>query len=190
MIIQNFNSSCKPSRLCGKVKKMLKYPVMKGPNKNHAYIDGSNLHKGVENLGWQLDYKKFRIWLSDKYNVGKAYLFLGLIPKNKDLYASLQEAGFTLIFKEVVYDNEGKPKGNCDADLVLRATRDAYENSFDTAVLVSSDGDYAGLVKFLQEKNKFLTIISPAAPNKCSILLKRTSAKITYINDQKSLLAA
>ena len=161
---------------------------MKKVGRNYAYIDGSNLHKGIENLGWQLNYKKFRIWLRDKYNVEKAYLFLGLIPKNKDLYASLQEAGFTLIFKEVVYDNEGKAKGNCDADLVLKAVRDAYENFFEKAVLVSSDGDYAGLVKFLQEKNKLLTIISPAVPDKCSILLKRTSAKIAYVNEQRPIL--
>ncbi|MEK7590275.1 MAG: NYN domain-containing protein [Patescibacteria group bacterium] len=163
---------------------------MEKQNKNYAYIDGANLYKGVENLGWQLSYKRFRIWLKDKYGVGQAYLFIGLIPKNKDLYERLQEAGFTLIFKEVIYDNKGKPKGNCDADLVLRATRDAYENSFERAVLVSSDGDYAGLVKFLQEKGRFLAIVSPATTEKCSVLLKRTEAKIAYLNDQKSLLRA
>ena len=160
---------------------------MEKSRRNYAYIDGANLYKGVENLGWQLNYKRFRIWLKDKYGVKQAYLFIGLIPKNKDLYEHLQEAGFTLIFKEVVYDNEGKPKGNCDADLVLKATRDAYENLFERAVLVSSDGDYAGLVKFLQERSKFLAIVSPATPKKCSILLKRTGAKITYIDDQKSI---
>src|SRR3989344_8795296 len=90
----------------------------KRENKNYAYIDGANLHKGVESLGWQLDYKRFRVWLKDKYGIAQAYLFIGLIPRNKDLYTRLQEAGFTLIFKEVVYDNEGKVKGNCDADLV------------------------------------------------------------------------
>jgi hypothetical protein len=148
---------------------------MESKENNHAYIDGANLHKGVENLGWRLDYKRFRVWLKDKYGVAQAYLFIGLIPKNKDLYTKLQEAGFTLVFKEVVYDSEGKVKGNCDADLVLKATR---------------DGDYAGLVKFLQEKDKFLSIISPAVAKKCSILLKRTSAKIAYLNDQKALLKA
>ena len=100
----------------------------------------------------------------------------------------MQEAGFTLVFKEVVYDGDGKPKGNCDADLVLQATRDAYENKFDKAVIITSDGDYAGLVKFLQEKQKLLAILSPSNEKKCSILLKRTGAKIAYINDQRSHL--
>ena len=89
-------------------------------NKNNfAYIDGANLHKGVKSSDWRLDYKRFRIWLSEKYGVKNAYIFIGLIPKYKDLYAYLQECGFILIFKEVIYDGDGKAKGNCDADLVL-----------------------------------------------------------------------
>lgn len=156
---------------------------------NFAYIDAANLHNGVKYLGWRLDYKKFRIWLREKHGVAQAYLFLGLVPKYKDIYTHLQEVGFTLIFKEVTYDGDGKVKGNCDADLVLKATRDAYENAFTKAVLVSSDGDYAGLVKFLLEKDKFRSVISPSVAEKCSILLKRTGAKISYINDQRSLLS-
>lgn len=96
---------------------MDKIEFMEREYRNYAYIDGANLHKGVENLGWRLDYKKFRVWLRDKYGVGQAYIFLGLVPKYKDLYTSLQEVGFTLIFKEVTYDGDGKVKGNCDAIL-------------------------------------------------------------------------
>ena len=161
---------------------------MAGEEKNFAYLDGANLNKALLEINWKLDYKRFRVWLKEKYGVERAYLFIGLIPKFKNLYTYLQECGFTLIFKEVVYDGSGKAKGNCDADLVLRATRDAYENNFQKAVLVASDGDYASLVKFLLEKNKFLTILSPARERKCSILLKRTNAKIVYLEDKKSTI--
>ena len=155
---------------------------------NFAYIDGANLHKGIASLGWSLDYKKFRVWLNEKYGIKTAYLFIGLIPKYKELYKYLQEVGFTLVFKEVVYDGDGKPKGNCDADLVLQATCDTYEKKFDNSLIVASDGDYAGLIKFLLEKQKLLVILSPSNEKKCSILLKRTGAKITYINDQRAHL--
>jgi uncharacterized LabA/DUF88 family protein len=155
---------------------------------NFAYIDGANLHKGVASLGWSLDYKRFRVWLSEKYGVKRAYLFLGLISKYKELYKYLQEAGFTLVLKEVVYGGDGKPKGNCDADLVLQATRDTFDNKFDKIIIVASDGDYAGLVRFLQEKRKLLAVLSPSSEKKCSILLKRTGAKIAYIKDQRSHL--
>jgi len=161
---------------------------MKNKSNNFAYIDGANLYRGVESLGWKLDYHRFRVWLSEKYGVKSVYLFIGLIAKYKELYKYLQESGFMLVFKEVIYDGDGKPKGNCDADLVLQVARDTYENKFDAALIVSSDGDYAGLVKFLQEKQKLLAILSPSNEKKCSILLKRTGAKIAYINDQRSHL--
>ena len=155
---------------------------------NYAYIDGANLHKGVDSLGWQLDYERFRIWLRDKYSIERAYIFIGLIPTHKNLYKYLQESGFILVYKEVVYGSDGNPKGNCDADLVLQTVVDSYENKFNKAVIVSSDGDYSSMIKFLQEKNKLHVILSPREEKNCSILLKRTGARISYINDQKSLL--
>lgn len=155
---------------------------------NYAYVDGANLYKGVLSSGWVLDYQRFRVWLSEKYNVRTAYLFIGLIPRYKELYTHLQECGFTLVFKEVIYDGNGQPKGNCDADLVLHVTRDTYENKFDNALLVASDGDYAGLVAFLLEKQRCSVILSPHTKDTCSILLKRTGARIAYLNDQRSHL--
>jgi len=161
---------------------------VKASRNNYAYIDGANLHKGVLGLGWNLDYSRFRVWLAEKYGIKIAYLFIGLIPKNKALYQSLQEAGFTLVFKEVVYDGVGKAKGNCDADMVLQATRDTYEDKCHSTVIVASDGDYASLVQFLLEKQKMLTVLSPSDEKRCSILLKRTGVEIAYINDQRSIL--
>ena len=163
---------------------------MTPPKNNIAYIDAANLHKGISALGWKLDYYRFRVWLTDKYHIQTAYLFIGLIPKHKDLYAYLQKSGFTLIFKEVVYDGDGKAKGNCDADLVMQAMQDAYETHFDQTLLVISDGDYAPLVKFLMDRQKMCAVLSPSTPSKCSILLKRTSVKIAYINDQRALLVS
>ena len=156
---------------------------------NFAYIDAANLYNGIKSSGWKLDYKKFRIWLSEKYGIKTAYLFIGLMPKQKDLYKYLTEAGFALVFKEVVYDGNGKAKGNCDADLVFQATRDFYETKFDNAIIVTSDGDYASLVKFFNENKKLISVLSPSNKDKCSILLKRTNAKISYINDNRSILS-
>jgi len=62
------------------------------------------------------------------------------------------------------------------------------ENKFNRAIIVSSDGDYAGLIKFLQEKDKLKIILSPSIQKKCSILLKRTSAPIAYLNDKRLIL--
>ncbi|MFY9463433.1 MAG: NYN domain-containing protein [Candidatus Sungiibacteriota bacterium] len=155
-----------------------------------AYIDGANLHKSVSSSGWKLDYPRFRIWLSHRYGVGLAYIFIGLIPKHKDLYTYLSKSGFTLIYKEVVYGDDGRAKGNCDADLITQAMRDSYEGTASQSVLVTSDGDYTPLVKFLTEKNRLKAVLSPAPINKCSILLKRTGAHIVYLEDKKGLIEA
>jgi uncharacterized LabA/DUF88 family protein len=155
---------------------------------NIAYIDSANLDKSLKNyLGWKLDYKKFRIWLSDKYVVKQAYLFIGYIPKYKDMYTFLQDCGFTLVFKDVVYQ-DGKTKGNCDSDLLMQAAKDFYEGKLDKAVLVASDGDYTPLVKMLAEKDAMTTVFSPAPTAKCSVLLKRTGVPIAYLEDQRSIL--
>lgn len=157
---------------------------MKSIQNTIAYIDGANLHRGVKSLGWELDYARFRVWLREKYGVAIAYLFIGLVPKYKDLYTELQRAGYVLVFKETTMNGEGVPKGNCDADLVLRATRDAFETDYDSAVLISSDGDYACLVSFLKERGKMRVVLSPHT--KCSVLLKRTEVPITYLENVRT----
>ena len=156
---------------------------------NIAYIDAANLNRALRDktINWQLDYKRFRVWLLEKYQAERAYIFIGLIPKYKDLYTFLQECGFTLAFKDVLYQN-GKPKGNCDSDLLMQASSDLYEGDLKKAIIVASDGDYAPLVKILIAKEKLEIILSPALPKKCSVLLKRTGAPIAYINDQRSIL--
>ena len=158
---------------------------MKKEEQNHAYIDGANLHCGIQSQGWILDYRRFRIWLQEKHEVKNAYLFLGMIPKHRSLYQSLQEAGFILVFKEVVYDRNGKPKGNCDADLVLQVTIDFFHKAFQKAIIVTSDGDYAGLIKMLHLHQALKMIVSPAQEKKCSILLKRSNVPITYLGQSR-----
>ena len=159
---------------------------MKNKENNFAYIDGANLYKGVKELGWSLDYKRFRRWLQDKYSVERAYIFIGLIPGNRNLYTFLQETGFTLVFKETTYDGGGKVKGNCDADLVLKAIVDYYEKQFEKAVIVASDGDYAGLVSFFKKKKVLLSLISPN--NKCSFLLRKLNIPLVYLDTQRNKL--
>jgi len=69
---------------------------MKSSQNNFAFIDSQNLNLGIRDLGWILDYKKFRVYLTEKYGIGKAYLFIGFVALNQGLYDKLQEAGFLL----------------------------------------------------------------------------------------------
>lgn len=58
-------------------------------NNNYAFIDSQNVNLGIKSLGWKLSWKRFRIYLKEKYKVSVVYLFIGYIPQNQDLYQSL-----------------------------------------------------------------------------------------------------
>jgi len=139
---------------------------------NYAFIDSQNVNLGIQKLGWKRDYRKFRIYLAEKYGVTKAYLFIGFVATNQSLYDRLQEAGFVLRFKPTVPDADGNIKGNVDADLVLRAALEVAE--YDTAVIVSSDGDFYSLVQELYKRDKLEIVLSPDIKN-CSSLLKQVA---------------
>ena len=96
------------------------------------------------------------------------------------------KAGFLVRFKDTIANPSGSIKGNCDADMVLRSVRDTYESVFDKSVIVSSDGDFSCLVEFLQEKRRMSFILSPN--DKCSVLLMRTQAPLTYLNNVRELI--
>jgi uncharacterized LabA/DUF88 family protein len=154
---------------------------MKKLARNYAFIDAQNLNLGIQSLGWKLDYKRFRTYLREKYSVEVAYMFLGYVPQYQRLYSSLQKAGFVLNFKPVVMDGDGKFKGNVDADLVLQVMIDLDE--FDKAVLVTSDGDFYSLVRYLYELDKLEIVLSPSIKH-CSILLRKAAKeKIVYMGN-------
>lgn len=72
--------------------------------------------------GWQLDFRKFRIYLKDKYSVARAFLFIGKVKGNEDLYRNLESYGYDVIYKPTLEcigdDGEPHTKGNVDAELV------------------------------------------------------------------------
>ena len=97
--------------------------------KNYAFIDSQNLNLGVQRAGWKMDWKKFRAYLQDKYQIEKAYMFIGYLPENEDLYNQMKAAGYTVVLKPTLemmssHDAEKKDeklptKGNVDAELVM-----------------------------------------------------------------------
>jgi len=154
---------------------------------NFAFIDSQNLNLSIRNLGWSLDFKHFRVYLKDKYNVSKAFLFIGYVEGNNDLYKSLQDAGFICIFKPTLKYKDGTTKGNCDAELVLQ-TMIEYVN-YEKAVIVTGDGDFYCLVKYLIEQKKLQAIIVPNRL-KFSALLKFKICRpyLRFLNDLKGKL--
>ena len=160
--------------------------IMKNQENNYAFIDSQNLNLGIRSLGWKLDYKKFRVYLREKYKISKAYLFIGFVPANQDLYSFLQSLGYVLVFKPTLPDKKGKVKGNVDADIVLQAMLD-YKK-YDKAVVITSDGDFYSLVNHLYKNKKLEIVISPYKKT-CSSLLKKTAKeKIVFMGNLRKKL--
>lgn len=146
----------------------------------YAFIDSQNLNLGTSKdlfdhkkqkiyQGWKLDFEKFRQYLFDKFRVTKAFLFIGYIKENQQMYTQLKSFGYELIFKPTTKDDAGKPKGNVDAELVLHAAAIEYAN-YDQAVIVAGDGDYRCLDEFLVKHKKLRAIIIPNRKSESSLL--------------------
>jgi uncharacterized LabA/DUF88 family protein len=160
---------------------------MKPKLNNYAFIDSQNLNLAIREQGWILDFKRFRVYLKEKYSVTKAFLFIGFVEGNTDLYTTLQEAGFLCVFKPTLKYQDGTTKGNCDAELVLQAMIEFKH--YDKAVIVTGDGDFHCLAKYLYEQNKLHSILIPNR-FKFSALLKFKIFRpyLRFMNDLKDLL--
>jgi uncharacterized LabA/DUF88 family protein len=160
---------------------------MKTTRNNYAFIDSQNLNLAIREQGWILDFKRFRIYLKDKYAVSKAFIFIGYIEENKKLYEFLECAGYTCVFKPTLKNKDGVTKGNCDAELVLQAMVE-YGN-YDNAVIVTGDGDFYCLARYLIEKKKLEAILIPNRHKFSALLYFRICRPfLRFMNDLKSRL--
>lgn len=166
-------------------------------SKIYAFIDSQNLNLGtckdIRNKnnkliykGWKLDFRKFRIYLKDKFRVLKAFIFIGYMKENRQVYKSLEKFGYELIYKATVKDGLGKTKGNVDAELVLHSAAIEF-NNYDKAVIVSGDGDFKCLHEYLRQKKKLLRIIIPNSKS-ASTLLQEFRDYETFLEFEKEKL--
>ena len=61
---------------------------------NIAYVDGQNLHlgtKGMTEYAWHVDLTKFRVYLRQKYDIQKAYYYLGYIQDDHKIEQLYEE---------------------------------------------------------------------------------------------------
>ena len=147
---------------------------------NYAFMDSQNLNLSIRSQGWVLDFKRFRIYLKDKYNITKAFLFIGYVSTNQNLYISLQEDGYILVFKPTLFLPKGGVKGNVDAELVLHSMIE-YPH-YDKALIASGDGDFYCLIEYLKKHDKLLKLMVPDM-NRYSSLLRKFASDIVYMNN-------
>lgn len=154
---------------------------------NYAFIDSQNLNQSTLSMGWNMDWIKFRNYLKKKYGVSVAYMFIGYIPENQELYASLQKAGYVLVFKPTLQYRDGTVKGNIDVELVMQVMLD-YKN-YDKAVVVTGDGDFHALINHLYGQGKLEMLLVPNKRHFSNFLTDAARERITFLNNLRSSLA-
>jgi len=155
-------------------------PIEKG------YFNCANLECSTKkDQGWKLDYRRFRVYLSDKFNVKKAFYFIGsYIPEHEGLYNSLEKYGYILVFKKTLRVNN-ITKCNIDVDLVFYVMKE-YDK-YNKAIIVSGDGDFYCLIDYLRKQSKLLKILVPNRYSYSS-LLREFNNDIVFISDLKAKL--
>lgn len=162
---------------------------------NIAYIDGQNLHLGTTGLRpeagdepWRIDLARFRVYLEQKYEVKRAFFYLGYTkdgPEYERLYENIQTAGFILMFREHNSAMASNKKGNVDSDIIFNAMKRLYlKEKFRKIVLVAGDGDYKSLVDFLIEQDKFEKILFPNRRYRSSLYKPLSSKFFVYLDEK------
>ncbi len=83
---------------------------------NYAFIDGQNLYLAIKKLDWKLDYKKFRVYLKEKYGVAKEKLKVVMAPSLENCSKLLKKvAGKKMVFvsdlrAKLEYINKKNPR--------------------------------------------------------------------------------
>ena len=158
---------------------------MKVKENNFAFIDSQNLNLSIKDQGWLLDFKKFRVYLKDRFYINEAYIFIGFVKGNQKLYTYLQKAGYIIVFKPTLKLPNEKFKGNVDAELVLHSM--IQYNHYDKAVIVSGDGDFHCLIDYFLKNNKLKRLVVPNK-KRYSSLLRAFSGFISFLNGTKEKL--
>jgi len=156
------------------------------PQNNYAFIDSQNLHLSIKALGWSLDFKRFRTYLSEKYGVKQAFLFIGYVPERHGLYTALQQMGYVCVFKPTLTYKDGTTKGNCDAELVLHAMIE-FPN-YEKAVIVTGDGDFHCLIRHFIAKDKLEKLLVPNQKKYSALLKHFPSQYLAFVSDLEETL--
>ncbi len=161
-----------------------------------VYIDGFNLYFGMKDSGWRkyywLDiYKLSEELLRLDQELVKVKYFTSSISNNSEkekrqrtyLDALSQNKNIEIIYGQY---KTGHPRctkcGNIntyvtekqtDVNISTEMIKDAYQNNFDAALLISGDSDLISPVKLIQEEIKHKRVIIVFPPKRVSVDLRK-----------------
>ncbi len=164
---------------------------LKSANRVVIYIDGSNFYFSVKNtFKCKIDIEKFCKKLAGNNKVMKIKYYIAPVDQTSNLQGYVDQQKFFDILKkidklEIVFGRlEKRKKGNflyyvekaSDINLALDLVLDAQKDFYDTAYLVSNDGDFSGAVKSVINFGKKAVYIAIGNRKTISYHLKKVSS--------------
>jgi uncharacterized LabA/DUF88 family protein len=135
--------------------------VMENRGRVAIFIDGSNLFYAALQLGIEIDYTKLLCRLTEGSRLLRAFFYTGVDRTNEKQQGFLlwmRRNGYRVISKELVQLPDGSKKANLDVEIAVDMM--ALAGSYDTAVLVSGDGDLAYAVDAASYRGVRVEVVS------------------------------
>ncbi|MBW4631583.1 MAG: NYN domain-containing protein [Iphinoe sp. HA4291-MV1] len=125
------------------------------------FIDGANLfHAGLQ-LGLEIDYAKLLCCLTENAKLLRAFFYTGVDRTNEKQQGFLlwmRRNGYRVVTKDLIQFPDGSKKANLDVEIAVDMMNLAPY--YDTAVLVSGDGDLAYAVNALSYQGVRVEVVS------------------------------
>jgi uncharacterized LabA/DUF88 family protein len=123
------------------------------------FTDNSNIFQGFRKYNIKADYEKLKKLITKGRDLQDIFLYEGVVypmsPEKKKWYGNLTEhSGYVIkasFDKIAVHDAIEK---KIDIQIAIDMVSLAYENAYDTAVLVSGDGDFVPVIRKVRELGK------------------------------------
>ena len=123
------------------------------------FVDNSNIFQGFRKFGIKVDYEKLKKLIVNARKLEAIYLYEGLVypisPEKQRWYNDLSsKSGYEIKASFDKITSQGVDEKKVDICIAVDIISLGYENAYDTAVLVSGDGDFVPVVKKLKEIGK------------------------------------
>lgn len=135
--------------------------VLENRGRVAIFIDGSNLFYAALQLGIEIDYTKLLCRLTGGSRLLRSFFYTGVDRTNEKQQGFLlwmRRNGYRVIAKDLVQLPDGSKKANLDVEIAVDMM--ALVGSYDTAVLVSGDGDLAYAVDAVSYRGVRVEVIS------------------------------
>lgn len=142
------------------------------------FVDGANLNKSAEALGFRIDYMKFKCFLEEylkinDYQLIRPYYYTAddKNPKRKKFFDRLEILGYDLrLINPTLRENKYIQKG-VDILLATEMLFFGFNSNYAIAILCSGDQDFLPVIQKVKDLGKLVYVV--AFDHSCAETMKR-----------------